>query len=97
MIQTLPRSKSLEIMSDIPASPSINVQLANAVAEVAKANDFLIQMRQQSAVARNNETDALNRLNKEQKRFDELVEAVKKSAPPETDWQRRTVMRKSAE
>lgn len=35
---------------------------------------------------RNQETDALNRLNEAQKAFDEHVEAIKKSASLGSDW-----------
>ena len=41
-----------------------------------------------TARARNEETDARNKVNEAQKHFDELVALVKKSAPRNTDWMR---------
>mgnify|MGYP003427843208 CR=1 FL=1 len=75
-------------MSDIPKTPSLNTQLANAVADVAKAQDHLRHMSERVATARHDETDALNRVNEAQRHFDALVAEVKKSAPRDTDWRR---------
>ena len=72
----------------IPNSPSLNTQLANAVAAVASAQDYLAHMRELTGHARNNEADALNKVNEAQRHFDALVAEVKKSAPRETDWRR---------
>jgi hypothetical protein len=68
------------------APQSLNTQLANAVAAIASAQDHFDQKREIAAAARRNETDALNSLNEAQKRFDELVSEVKKSAPRDSDW-----------
>ena len=67
---------------------SLNTQLANAVAAVASAQDYLGRMCELTASARRNETDARNKVNEAQKHFDELVALVKKSAPRGTDWTR---------
>ena len=67
---------------------SLNTQLANAVAAVASAQDYLGRMCELTARARNEETDARNKVNEAQKHFDELVALVKKSAPRGTDWTR---------
>ena len=75
-------------MSTIPSTPSLNTQLANAVAAVARAQDALDQAARRASEARNIETDARNEVNKEQKHFDALVAEVKKSAPRDTDWRR---------
>lgn len=75
-------------MNEIPNSPSLNTQLANAVAAVASAQDHLASMRELTAHARRNETHALNKVNEAQRHFDALVAEVKKSAPRETDWRR---------
>lgn len=75
-------------MSDIPTSPSLNTQLANAVAAVARAQDRLDQLAKAAHIARNEETDARNRVNEAQRHFDALVAMVKKSAPLGTDWKR---------
>lgn len=75
-------------MSDIPTSPSLNTQLANAVAAVARAQDRLDQLARAARIARNEETDARNRVNEAQRHFDTLVALVKKSASPDTDWKR---------
>ena len=72
----------------IPSSPSLNTQLANAVAAVASAQDHLDRMRELTGHARSNEADALNKVNEAQRHFDALVAEVKKSAPRETDWRR---------
>lgn len=73
---------------EIPKTPSLNTQLANAVAAVASAQDHLVRMTQFVSEARNKETDALNRVNEVQRHFDALVAEVKKSAPRDTDWRR---------
>ena len=75
-------------MSEIPKTPSLNTQLANAVAAVASAQDQLELMRDRTATARRNETDAWNKVNEAQKHFDALVAEVKKSAPRDTEWKR---------
>lgn len=67
---------------------NLNTQLANAVAAVASAQDYLARMRELTASARREETDALNKVNEAQRHFDELVAMVKKSAPRESDWRR---------
>lgn len=77
---------------EIPNSPSLNTQLFNAVAEVARAQDRLKLMRERVALARSDETDALNKVNEAQGHFDALVSEVKKSAMPETDWRRRAAI-----
>lgn len=73
-------------MSDIPKTPSLNTQLANAVADVAKAQDHLSHMSERVATARRDENDALNRVNEAQRHFDALVAEVKKTAPRDTEW-----------
>lgn len=75
-------------MSAIPSSPSLNTQLANAVAAVASAQDRLQRMSELSDAARRDETDARNKVNEAQKHFDTLVALVKKSAPRDTEWKR---------
>ena len=75
-------------MSDIPKSPSLNTQLANAVAAVASAQDYLRLKTELTDAARRNETEARNKVNEAQKHFDDLVAMVKKSAPRDTDWRR---------
>jgi chromosome segregation ATPase len=77
---------------DIPNSPSLNTQLFNAVVQVARAQDRLKLMREQVALARSNEADALDKVNEAQGHFDALVSEVKKSATPETDWRRRAAI-----
>jgi indole-3-glycerol phosphate synthase len=74
--------------TDIPTSPSLNTQLANAVVAVTKAQNHLIEMQRFAAQARSRETDALSAVNTAQKQFDALVAEVKKSAPPSTDWRK---------
>lgn len=75
-------------MSDIPKTKSLNTQLANAVADVASAQDYLLRMADLTACARPNEIDALNKVNEAQLQFDVLVAEVKKSAPRDTNWRR---------
>ena len=75
-------------MADIPKSPSLNTQLANAVVDVAAAQDHLRHMSDRVATARRDETDAMNKVNEAQRHFDALVAEVKKSAPRDTDWRR---------
>lgn len=78
-------------MSDIPSSPSLNTQLANAVAAVACAQDELEDAARKTSEARSRETDARNKVNQAQKHFDALVAEVKKSAPRDTDWRRHVI------
>ena len=73
-------------MADIPVTQSLNTQLANAVAAVAATQDYLMRMRELTAHAQRNETDALNKANEAQRNFDALVAMVKKSAARDTDW-----------
>lgn len=77
-----------EAMIDIPKTPSLNTQLANAVASIATAQDYLNRMREFREIAEKNETAARNDVNQAQRHFDALVAEVKKSAPPDTDWRR---------
>ena len=75
-------------MSDISKSPSLNTQIANAVAAVASAQDYLTRMTDLTRAASHNETDARNKANEAQRHFDALVAQVKKSAPRDTEWRR---------
>jgi anti-sigma-K factor RskA len=68
------------------SAPSLNTLLANAVADLAVAGDFHAQKASQARQASSEETDALNRVNEAQKKFDELVAMVKKEAPRASDW-----------
>ena len=68
------------------SQPSLNRLLADAVADLAAAGDFHEQKSSALQMARNEETDALNRVNAAQKKFDELVALVKKEAPRSSDW-----------
>ena len=70
----------------IPKSPSLNTQLANAVAALAAANDRLTHMKSVTEAARREETAARNKVNEAQRLFDALVAEVKKSAPRDSDW-----------
>lgn len=71
--------------NSIPTSPSLNTQLANAVADVAKTQDRLNTIRARLAYARQEERSALDEVNKAQKHFDALVAEVKKQAIRDTD------------
>jgi hypothetical protein len=69
-----------------PNTQSLNTQLANAVADVAFAQDRLQRMQELTAEARRNECAALNRVNEAQRNFDLLVAEVRKSALRDTNW-----------
>jgi len=73
-------------MSD--KSESLNIQLANAVARLAQAQECLERMRRVLEDARREENAALNKVNEEQKHFDDLTAQVKSSAPKGSDWKR---------
>lgn len=73
--------------------PSLNQQLYNAVASLAQANDRLSRAIANTETARREETAALNAVNEEQKKFDELVALVKKEAARDTDWKRQPGVR----
>ena len=72
----------------IQTTQSLNTQLANAVAAVASAQDYLARMEQLTATAQRQESAARNKVNEAQRNFDALVAEVKKSAPSDTDWRR---------
>jgi hypothetical protein len=74
-------------MSDTKTTSNLNTQMANAIAAVATAQDYLDRMRKATAQARREEAIAVNRVNDAQRNFDALVAEVKKSAPIETHWQ----------
>jgi chromosome segregation ATPase len=75
-------------MSTIPTSPSLNTQLANAVAAVASAQDRLAAMRESTARAMRDESHARDKVNEAQRHFDALVAEVKKSAMRDTEWRK---------
>lgn len=77
--------------TEIQLSPSLNTQLANQVAAIVRAQDRLVLLKRRTAEARAEETAALNLLNREQQRFDALVEAVKKDAVQDSDWKRKEI------
>ena len=81
--------RSEEMMADIPKSPSLNTQLANALAALATAQDNLARLRAAADSARREECTAVFKVNEAQRHFDALVAEVKKSAPHDTDWRRR--------
>lgn len=70
----------------IPKSPSLNAQLANAVAAIACAQDTLVQMAERTRHAQQAESDARSKVNELQKHFDALVAEVRKSAPLGSSW-----------
>jgi hypothetical protein len=57
--------------------------------ELEVATSEHAQARNEAALAHSNETRALNRLNGVQKRIDEAVDALRKSASTDSDWRRR--------
>lgn len=77
--------------SDPTGQPSLNTQLANAVAELARAEDYLRRMTAQVAEARSKEANAIDKVNEAQRHFDTLVAQVKKAPPGGTDWYRATL------
>lgn len=70
------------------SQPSLNSLLAKAVDALHEATEFHQQKASAAQFARNEETNALNRVNEAQKKFDELVALVKKEAPRSSDWRR---------
>lgn len=67
---------------------SLNQQLYNSVAALVEVNDRLSRAISCTESARREETAALNAVNAEQKKFDELVALVKKESARDTDWKR---------
>lgn len=67
-------------------SETLNTQLANALAAVASAQDYLVRMRAITDSAKRSEIDARDKVNEAQRYFDSLVAQVKKSALQDTDW-----------
>lgn len=72
---------------------SLNREIDEAICEFANASDQLAMARVRLGEARALETDCINRVNKAQKRVDELVAGIKKQAPRDTDWHRATNMK----
>lgn len=66
------------------------MDLSSEAADAAKAlidETARLEVAQEAlAAARNAETDARNRVNQAQKRFDHLVSELRKAAVPGTDW-----------
>ena len=67
---------------------SMNTEMDHAIVELANAQDSLAQAASRIVMARTEETECLNRVNKAQKKLDELVGALKKQAPRDSDWHR---------
>ena len=57
--------------------------------ELAKAQDEYEACVRELASADRAKREALNRLNRIQKQFDERIESVRKNAPRDTDWAQR--------
>lgn len=72
------------------STESLNTQIANAVADLKLKSETLAHLSDLARRASREEMDAINRINEAQKKFDELVAMVKKSAPHNTDWKRTT-------
>lgn len=62
--------------------------LDEAIVELNKAVEEYVLCDRLLGEARSRHTSALNRVNKAQKQFDDLVFAVRKAAPRDTDWKR---------
>ena len=67
-------------------SKSLNREIDDAIVAFANAKDHLDATRITLSRARNQETDAINRVNEAQKKLDELIAVLKKEAPRDTDW-----------
>lgn len=59
--------------------------LHNDIVHAAQAHQ---SAQQRASIARNEETDALNRLNQAQKAFDAAIAELKKQAPRDSEWKR---------
>ena len=67
---------------------SINHDLDKAIIDLAEANGRLAMAEDNLREAQHSETAALNSVNQAQKRIDELMAGLKKSASRKTDWRR---------
>lgn len=56
--------------------------------ELRMAMDQHESATRQADIARGEQTDALNRLNKAQQAIDKAVDEARKNAPRDTDWKR---------
>jgi len=63
-------------------------KLNELYAEVRLCTSTLAECTARAQQARNQETDALNRLNEAQKAFDEYVVVLRKNAPTSSDWRK---------
>lgn len=66
------------------------IDIAKAAEALAEATERHADAKSRCAVARADETAALNALNSAQKKLDELVAGLKKGAPGDSDWGRNT-------
>ncbi len=61
-------------------------EISDALAELKSAGDELTRAQERTAQARSTETGALNRVNRAQKRVDELISKLKQEAVRDTSW-----------
>jgi len=61
-------------------------ELETAIKNLQEATTIHHQASQELEIARRRETDAMNRLNSAQRKFDELTTALKMKAPRGSDW-----------
>lgn len=62
--------------------------LAKLIASVEQASAELVEAREREAAAIRESTTRLNTLNTAQKRLDEALAEIKKSAPRQSEWHR---------
>ncbi len=56
--------------------------------EIVKAQKELMLAKDDESAARSRCINALNTANKAQRKFDALMDKIKKTAPPDTEWKR---------
>lgn len=65
--------------------------IQSAMNELEEAHNQYDSAHSDSRAANLRETEALNRLNNAQKKFDAAVDAIKKDAPCRSDWRNKRV------
>ena len=74
---------------------SLNKMMADALNELTTAQEHLATASNQAAMARRNETECINRVNKAQKAVDDVLLQIKAQSPRETDWKRAPTVREA--
>lgn len=74
----------------------LNKQIAEAATVLMNETAILRDMQRNLAEARRAEADSLNRVNEAQKKVDQLIDEMRKTAVPGTGWYSERIVRHPA-